>query len=149
MVSYEVQVEPASGKKYTCRTTTIPLIEELKPDLVLILGTDTVVAPSEGSENYEELLKAAEEKYRVFLEANYELARIAPGIDLQKNVQIAVIPFPGEFQLGPPSNSAKSGCARKSIPRTCAHFCFGKSPGQYTRRSERPAKPLHQVKRSR
>jgi len=107
MVSYQVQVEPASGKKYTCRTTTIPLIEELKPDLVLILGTDTVVAPSEGSENYGELLKAAEEKYRVFLEADYKVAGIAPGIDLQKNVQIAVIPFPGEFQLGPPSNSAK------------------------------------------
>jgi len=121
-VSYKVQVEPASGKTYTSRTTTIPLIEELKPNLVLILGTDTVVAPSEGSENYEELLKAAKKKYRVFLEANYEIAGFAPGIDLQKNVQIAIIPFPGEFQLGSPSNSAKRSLRSEVDPSDMRAF---------------------------
>ncbi|WP_449462229.1 TM1812 family CRISPR-associated protein [Tardisphaera miroshnichenkoae] len=100
-VSYKVQ--GASDKAYRSRTTAIPLIEELKPDLVLILGTDTVAAPPDGSENYEELLKAAEKRYRAFLESSYKVAGLAP----RPNVQVAVIPFPGKFQFSSSGNSAK------------------------------------------
>ncbi len=97
------KVQGVSDKAYKSKTTAIPLIEELKPDLALILGTDTVAAPPEHNTNYEELLKAAEKRYRLFLESNYKVAGLAP----RPNVQVAVIPFPGEFQFNSLDNSAK------------------------------------------